>query len=44
MKFSVLASGSKGNITYIASCSAKILIDAGITASTIEKKFVRVRC
>lgn len=42
MKFSVLASGSKGNITYIASCSAKILIDAGITASTIEKNLLEL--
>lgn len=37
MKFSVLASGSKGNITYIASCSANILVDAGITSLLIEK-------
>lgn len=42
MKFSVLASGSKGNITYITSCSAKILIDAGITASTIEKNLLEL--
>lgn len=42
MKFSVLASGSKGNISYIASSSAKLLIDAGITASTIEKNLLEL--
>lgn len=31
MKFCVLASGSKGNMTYIESASTKILIDAGIS-------------
>ena len=31
MKFCVLASGSKGNMTYIEAGSSKILIDAGIT-------------
>jgi phosphoribosyl 1,2-cyclic phosphodiesterase len=31
MKFCVLASGSKGNMTYIESSSSKILIDAGIS-------------
>lgn len=40
MIFSVLASGSRGNITYIASCSTKLLIDAGISASLIEKKSI----
>lgn len=42
MKFSVLASGSKGNISYIASSSTKLLIDAGITASTIEKNLLEL--
>lgn len=42
MKFSVLASGSKGNISYIASSYAKLLIDAGITASTIEKNLLEL--
>lgn len=37
MEFSVLASGSKGNLSYIASCSCKILIDAGISSILIEK-------
>jgi len=40
MIFSVIASGSKGNITYIASCSTKLLIDAGISASLIEKNLL----
>ena len=31
MKFTVLASGSKGNCTYIKTKSAKLIIDAGIT-------------
>jgi phosphoribosyl 1,2-cyclic phosphodiesterase len=31
MKFCVLASGSKGNMTYIESSESKILIDAGIS-------------
>lgn len=37
MIFSVLASGSKGNVSYIASSSTKLLIDAGISSSLIEK-------
>ena len=37
MIFSVLASGSKGNVSYIASSSTKLLIDAGINSSLIEK-------
>lgn len=37
MKFSVIASGSKGNITYIASCSAQILVDIGISSLLVER-------
>lgn len=37
MIFSVLASGSKGNVSYIASSSTKLLIDAGISTALIEK-------
>lgn len=37
MIFSVLASGSKGNVSYIASSYTKLLIDAGISSSLIEK-------
>ena len=40
MKISVLASGSKGNCTYIASNSTKILIDVGMTNLYIEKKLI----
>ena len=38
MKISVLASGSKGNSTYIEGNNAKILIDLGMTNSYIEDK------
>lgn len=37
INFSVIASGSKGNISYIASCSSKVLVDAGISSILIEK-------
>ena len=40
MKISVLASGSKGNCTYIASNNTKILIDAGMSNLYIEKKLI----
>ena len=40
MKISVLASGSKGNCTYIASNNTKILIDVGMTNLYIEKKLI----
>ena len=35
----VLSSGSKGNSTFIATSSSKILIDIGRTSLYIEKKF-----
>ena len=38
MEISVLASGSKGNVSYITSYSTKLLIDLGLTLSSIEKK------
>jgi len=38
MKVKVLASGSKGNCTYIETETNKILIDVGISTSRIEKK------
>jgi len=38
MKVCVLASGSKGNSTYISSSNNKILIDIGMTNSYIESK------
>ena len=38
MKFIVLASGSKGNCTYIETKNKKVLIDIGTTSLNIEKK------
>ena len=38
MRVSVLASGSKGNSTYIETKQHKFLVDLGMTASYIEKK------
>jgi len=38
MKVIVLASGSKGNSTYIEYKNTKILIDIGISSSSLEKK------
>ena len=38
MKFKVLASGSKGNCTYVESNCKRILIDIGTTSLNIEKK------
>lgn len=37
MRISVLASGSKGNCTYIETNDNKILIDVGMTNMYIEK-------
>jgi len=42
MKVSVLASGSKGNCTYIETNKIKILIDIGISALSIEKKLINL--
>lgn len=38
MKVSVLSSGSKGNCTYVETKTTKILIDAGMSCSYIEKQ------
>ena len=38
MKFSVLASGSKGNATFIETNETKVLIDLGMSSLYIEKK------
>jgi phosphoribosyl 1,2-cyclic phosphodiesterase len=38
MKTCVLASGSKGNCTYVASATTKILADLGTTSLYVEKK------
>ena len=40
MKISVLASGSKGNCTYVESNNTKVLIDAGMSNLYIEKKLI----
>lgn len=37
MKFSVLASGSTGNVTFVESSSTKILIDIGMSCLYVEK-------
>lgn len=42
MEISVLATGSKGNVSYIASSTTKILVDAGITTINIEKKLKEI--
>ena len=38
MKIQVLASGSKGNCTYINSNNTKILIDAGINYTRLKNE------
>jgi phosphoribosyl 1,2-cyclic phosphodiesterase len=38
MRFSILASGSKGNSCYIETDSARILVDAGLSAGEIERR------
>jgi len=38
MKFCVIASGSKGNCTYISSEYTNVLIDIGISCANVEKK------
>ena len=40
MKVAVLASGSKGNSTYIETNNTKVLIDAGMSNLYIEKKLI----
>ena len=42
MKIKVLASGSKGNSTYIENNNTKILIDAGINYQTIQKELQKI--
>jgi phosphoribosyl 1,2-cyclic phosphodiesterase len=34
----ILASGSKGNATFVASSSTSILVDAGLTGIEIERR------
>ena len=42
MKISVLASGSKGNISYIESNNTKLLVDIGMTCLYVEKKLQKI--
>ncbi|MBP6904132.1 MAG: MBL fold metallo-hydrolase [Bacilli bacterium] len=42
MKFCVVASGSKGNMTYIETKEARILIDAGIALSDAQKRLPEI--
>ncbi|MDB5083684.1 MAG: metallohydrolase [Bacilli bacterium] len=42
MRFSVLASGSSGNSTYVETDDAKILIDAGVTLKQITAAFEEI--
>jgi len=42
INISVLASGSKGNVSYIALGKTKILVDIGITSSSLEKKLLDI--
>ncbi len=42
MKITVLASGSKGNATYIETAKTKILVDAGISILQIKKRLTDV--
>lgn len=42
IKFCNLFSGSSGNCTYVASENTKILIDAGVTCSRIEKALAQL--
>ena len=42
MKLCVLASGSKGNCTYVATAQSKILIDIGTTSLYAEKKLKEI--
>lgn len=42
MRVCVLASGSKGNSTYIEHLNTKILIDLGMSSSYVEKKLIEI--
>ena len=43
MRFCVLASGSKGNSTYLETGSTRILIDAGLSGKAIEKRLAAIQ-
>ena len=38
MRFQILASGSKGNMTYIEAGNTHLILDAGLALSEIERK------
>ena len=42
MKACVLASGSKGNVSYVASSTTQILVDLGTTSSYAEKRLLEI--
>lgn len=42
IRFSVLASGSKGNSIYLASERVRLLIDAGLSAREIERRLLSI--
>jgi phosphoribosyl 1,2-cyclic phosphodiesterase len=42
MKFSVLASGSSGNVCYVETENANILVDAGLSCREIERRLEHV--
>jgi phosphoribosyl 1,2-cyclic phosphodiesterase len=42
MRFSILASGSKGNACYVETDSASILIDAGLSCREIERRLMMI--
>ena len=43
MRFCVLASGSKGNSTFVESGATRILIDAGLSGKEIERRLAAIR-
>jgi len=42
MRFCVLASGSKGNSTYLETGSTRILVDAGLSGKEIERRLAAI--
>ena len=42
MKFSVLASGSTGNVTYIETAHTRFLIDIGMSSLYVETKLKEI--
>ena len=43
MRFCVLASGSKGNSTYVETGATRILIDAGLSGKAIEQRLAAIQ-